>query len=433
MKESGNKVIAFIYCVPILAFSYLAAGGIARAFGKPQIYGMIGCLVLLALFVFTTFLISRGANRTKAFYAKVFGKGFSVPVVTGLMIIAGTAFRAFLYKSDGFVQGKLAEAALVSGDPRDMGGLGMCKRIYVALLHPLFFTFGNRGDVQFSYQAILLVITVILCAYGAYRLSGPAASITVTAFWMFSELGAQCCLEEKDCLIMMIFGGAFLCAVPIMGVRDQKPVPFAIRTVISIAIFAAFAYFAYMGEIWEIDYEDLFNILKPRAGILVITFLLLMSVPTAFVRRVKPGGLLNVFMPMPALALVAYAVYYRQEYSIWGLMSILAFFAGRSIDELLGRDLDEISYEKVKNKRHGEINTALLSDADEALEKEKAEKDKAEKDREEAQKVSVVIDGEQKEVELLKNPLPLPKKKAVRKEMDYDYEVADDDDYDIKF
>ena len=38
---------------------------------------------------------------------------------------------------------------------------------------------------------------------------------------------------------------------------------------------------------------------------------------------------------------------------------------------------------------------------------------------------------EEKKVTLLDNPLPVPKK-HVTSVMDYDYEVSDDDDYDIK-
>ena len=41
-----------------------------------------------------------------------------------------------------------------------------------------------------------------------------------------------------------------------------------------------------------------------------------------------------------------------------------------------------------------------------------------------------MIDGEEKKIKLLDNPLTLPKKHEKRT-MDYDYEVADDDDYDI--
>ncbi|MBQ4537019.1 MAG: hypothetical protein II994_05315 [Lachnospiraceae bacterium] len=45
--------------------------------------------------------------------------------------------------------------------------------------------------------------------------------------------------------------------------------------------------------------------------------------------------------------------------------------------------------------------------------------------------VTVEVDGQKKEVKLLDNPLPVPKKK-IRKAMDYDIEVSEDDDYDIK-
>ena len=40
-------------------------------------------------------------------------------------------------------------------------------------------------------------------------------------------------------------------------------------------------------------------------------------------------------------------------------------------------------------------------------------------------------ENNKKKVKLLENPLPLPKK-LVYDPMDYDYEVSDDDDYDIK-
>jgi hypothetical protein len=44
--------------------------------------------------------------------------------------------------------------------------------------------------------------------------------------------------------------------------------------------------------------------------------------------------------------------------------------------------------------------------------------------------VTVKVDGEEKQIKLLDNPLPLPKKKQHRV-MDYDYEVPEDDDFDI--
>jgi hypothetical protein len=44
--------------------------------------------------------------------------------------------------------------------------------------------------------------------------------------------------------------------------------------------------------------------------------------------------------------------------------------------------------------------------------------------------VTVNVDGEDRQIKLLDNPLTLPKKKE-HKMMDYDYEVADDDDFDI--
>ena len=47
------------------------------------------------------------------------------------------------------------------------------------------------------------------------------------------------------------------------------------------------------------------------------------------------------------------------------------------------------------------------------------------------EKVTVEIDGEKKEVQLLDNPMKLPKKKETYNFMDYDYDVPDDDDFDI--
>ena len=44
--------------------------------------------------------------------------------------------------------------------------------------------------------------------------------------------------------------------------------------------------------------------------------------------------------------------------------------------------------------------------------------------------VTVNVDGKTKEVKLLDNPLTLPKKRE-HKAMDYDYEVSENDDYDI--
>jgi uncharacterized membrane protein (Fun14 family) len=44
--------------------------------------------------------------------------------------------------------------------------------------------------------------------------------------------------------------------------------------------------------------------------------------------------------------------------------------------------------------------------------------------------VVVNVDGEDRQIKLLDNPLTLPKKKE-HKAMDYDYEVSDDDDFDI--
>jgi hypothetical protein len=42
----------------------------------------------------------------------------------------------------------------------------------------------------------------------------------------------------------------------------------------------------------------------------------------------------------------------------------------------------------------------------------------------------VNVDGKDRQIKLLDNPLTLPKKKE-HKTMDYDYEVSDDDDFDI--
>ena len=55
----------------------------------------------------------------------------------------------------------------------------------------------------------------------------------------------------------------------------------------------------------------------------------------------------------------------------------------------------------------------------------------SEKNEKGGEVVTVNVDGETREVKLLHNPLPVPKK-HVRKALDYDIEVADDDDYDIK-
>ncbi len=44
--------------------------------------------------------------------------------------------------------------------------------------------------------------------------------------------------------------------------------------------------------------------------------------------------------------------------------------------------------------------------------------------------VTVEFEGKTREVKLLDNPLPLPKKRA-RKTMDFDYDVKEDDDFDI--
>ena len=50
---------------------------------------------------------------------------------------------------------------------------------------------------------------------------------------------------------------------------------------------------------------------------------------------------------------------------------------------------------------------------------------------EKGETVTVNVDGEEKTVKLLDNPLKQPKKKATYDFMDYDYEVDENDDFDI--
>ncbi|MCM1383026.1 MAG: glycosyltransferase family 39 protein [Lachnoclostridium sp.] len=141
---------------------------------------------------------------------------------------------------------------------------------------------------------------------------------------------------------------------------------------------------------------------------------------------------LEIWVPVTlvTLALVLFQIPTQEVKGLRWCYLFMAGMAGVGISNIFKiRQIAETEEEKRSRK------TDTVAEKPETA--QKSQKNKAEgkevmgiEENREGGVVTVEFEGKTREVKLLDNPLPLPKKKAHRA-MDFDYEVKDDDDFDI--
>ncbi len=351
--------------------------------------------------------------------------------------------------------------------------------LYVQLLHKLFYLFGNKIMAAYALQLILQMGGLLVGYFAVKKLSGYFPAIAMTAFGVLSpEFLAEVCElsprmlyffmytavlwllgsllksrpERKKiwCLTGAIIGvliylditGIGLLFVLIAGVfllkeedAEETQIPFAglfagiggcLVGILGAMIVDSFASHT---EISRVFWANIRLYIPDFPGLNAMGFLMNANLELIVLLVIMSIGIFSfqcnqktdsgcVWVLLCVFSLVGMVLGYVPEimnspFWLYFYMSVLAGVGVQNIMKLFKfefggkRDSEDVSLpppeEKLQKKTEGEPGKV----------------------------VTVEVDGQKKEVKLLDNPLPVPKKK-IRKAMDYDIEVSEDDDYDIK-
>lgn len=361
--------------------------------------------------------------------------------------------------------------------------------LYVKLLHLVFLLFGNMIEAGYWLQIGLLVLAFAALYLAVRRMTGRIAAFMMLLFGIFSpSVRIQALNLSPEILFLFLYGVVFL-LIAFCLKSDRQTVVKWLSAGISIGLLS---YLDVMGVTLLFFAAGIFlvsrmdegrNLLKKARLFLTALLGVLAGFGGAlfadiFFSGSRPMDILSamgeLYMPgfpqififaslesvgldvIVLLCIMAFGIFsfwcnpWSDELEIWviGIFSVLvlllfqiptqeitgirwcylfmAVTAGVGISNLFKiKQIAEIEEEKrnLKKENTGEAQIQQKLDAEgKTMMEQEVNK--------EGGTVTVEFEGKTREVKLLDNPLPLPKKKA-HKTMDFDYEVKEDDDFDI--
>ncbi|MCM1536048.1 MAG: glycosyltransferase family 39 protein [Clostridium sp.] len=365
--------------------------------------------------------------------------------------------------------------------------------VYVGLLHLVFVFFGNMIKAGYWLQIGLLSLAFAVLYLAVRRLSGRISAFMVLLFGVFSPsvriqalnlspeilflflysavllLLAFCLKSDRQTAVKWLFIGILTGLISYLDVMGITLLFFAVgifligkteeennlkkKTILFLttlsgalcgfgaALFADSFFcgnrpgdvLAAMGNLYKPGiYDASFLASMENVGFDIIILLCLMTFGIFSFWCNHWSDELEIWVPvtLAALALVFFQIPTQEVKGLRWCYLFMAGMAGVGISNIFKiRQIAENEEEKRSRRANagvGKPETAQKSQKN----KEEGKEVMGVGENREGGVVTVEFEGKTREVKLLENPLPLPKKKA-HKAMDFDYEVKDGDDFDI--
>lgn len=483
MKKSsiGAILIWFLYGAAAGSGLFLTAMSVSAALGYSALLGLVAGIVLLLLVGAAVWGLHRVLGRFRPWIDDERVKLICV-IVEGLLVTACLAgMTAIRLTSPWDVEGDpvFAQAQVTSeGLDNTVAHGGMY--FYLRLLHGVMLLVGNKAGAAIFLQIILLICAAFGLYLGIRRLSGVLPALMALGFLGFGPymIGESHRLTPL-LLFLTVFGAAVGCiaALPrkIGSVRQDSDKRYAILYCAAVGILIGFCCYLDMAGIallviltgvicftGEDDEPREYNAVTVFGGCLgasVFGYVLshgffrigggsLISSIGSQLALYQPGrfqipvtvslggtgwDIPVLFLGMTAGVFGFWCCQEIRDKAFWLFASLLLFvmycFGMGGMTYLNGYALLYLLCAAMAGCSVDDLWSAGSTDADDMPEDwESAEADESE---------MVFVDVEEQQpyretgVNYIENPLPLPKKRE-HKAMDYDYEVADDDDFDIQ-
>jgi hypothetical protein len=405
--------------------------------------------------------------------------------VAAVIILAAALAFYIMNMQGGTAQSIYYDAAVVkSGSVISFAG-DVTEFLYLKALNFLFFVFGNKITVATVLQIVISFVSLVLIYFAVRRLAGAVSALISLVFMAVSGVfvGMMSNVEPDAFRFLIFSAGLYITAVCFPRKKNLVLKLFlALLAGIYIGFFsgdcavvATLAITAFgcsichsAGKISEMIFKIFFTVLGVCGG-LAAYFVLYSAYAGAGADKALADwlgtvgilnfsswqyGLLDIF---EYFGQFGYLMFVMQAVICLGIFTFLinkkSYLTGMWLINLMCAAVLAAAGENkiyaicavylimtvlagiaVQNLFH--IDTADTTVCTETQTAANDENGDAENMAEQStngtpgRTVTVNVDGEDRQIKLLDNPLTLPKKKE-HKMMDYDYEVADDDDFDI--
>lgn len=473
-----------LYTVLALGALYLGVAHLCSGMNYPVLGSMIVCcavLLLGSLAAWGTFLFGRKEYKLPSL--KGWQKRILESVILAVLLIMGLALR-LRGIAGGVSANHYFDVALVGPDKTIPNVPNGMVQAYLYLLHFVFLVFGNKLAAGIWLQMILQYAG-ILCFYAAVRkLSGSVPAVTLLLFSMTSPYMVGRAITLSPGALLLFFCGIALCLAAMTICVKEKWTRIILSPIAGLTAGVLMCRSALLSllivGLWMRKREDgekiIYRVIASVLGlvaaligwfwgssdapdVLLLPFsgdvgyhpwdavpLILCSLGIFSFWCDKKTEKLSVWTPF-ALFLTALSLFQMlpesEDLTMWILLSV-GILTGVGISQLGGGFVRIAAAESAESDSPKQVpeDGAVIAQEAERKQPVLEEENKSDKPVGEPGKVvTVTVRGETKQVKLLDNPLPLPKRRE-HKPMDYgkktevaydgyDYPVADDDDYDI--
>lgn len=362
------------------------------------------------------------------------------------------------------------------------------KNLYVGLLHLVFLLFGNRIEAGYWLQIGLLFLAFAALYFAVRRMTGRIAAFMLLLFGICSPsvriqalnlspetlflflygmallLTAFCLKSDRQTMAKWLFAGiptGILCYLDVMGVTllffaagiflvgradEGRNLKGKIKLFLAALLGTLGGFGGALFADGFLSQSRLTDILAPMGklympglpqisvlasmesvGLDVIILLCIMAfgIFSFWCNHWSDELAIWVLVTLAVLALLLFQVPSQEIKGLRWCYLFMAAMAGVGISNIFKiRLIAEMEGEKQRE------NIGEASEQKNQADSAEGKKMMGQEENKEGGIVTVEFEGKTREVKLLDNPLPLPKKKA-HKAMDFDYEVKADDDFDI--
>lgn len=480
-KKNGFSYILWIVYTVMVSVGVLGiTSTICYRTGYPKEYGIgitLGCFLLVGLMVW-------GIRKLwcKSRVSRGFGDSTVLYVAEGLLVVIllflGIYLRLdFVLRATTDVAGMAYyEAAMVTSGSSVPQVVHGATYLYLQLLHLLLVLIGNKLAAAVVFQIVLQLLTGVVLYVAVRKLSGVKAAMIATAFLMLSPYMVSLGLELSPAfLFLLIYLIALLCVAGILQKNEGNPLWYLLAGIVAgvvcyLDIFGI-TLLLVLGTVAGVERGRsetfwnsrtgtfLFGVLGCLLGFVVTIGIdagtsgkSVINVLAAWAQIYKPGDFEFV---TSTDAVVSYA----DGAILFGVLivGVFGFWCRRKWERhslwitvttvLIALQCLQMMIQNAGSQAYVYIFLAILAGVgvESVLTVDVVEAEEpVEVTVEEGGEVSeetVMVSPEPPKVQFLENPLPLPKKHEpkvmdypmpeVKEGSDYDYDVADDDDYDI--
>lgn len=483
-KNRFGYVLWFIYAIITGVSLGILLAAACMELGHPLWIGVLVCVIFMSIEAFLVWYfyhkianqVSFGNSGSDKSKRRIFEcVGVLVLLIVSVAVPVAGIFSA-PEESYYFDMAKIVNNGTV---PQVVHGI---TYLYIGLLHFVFLFFGNTIEAGYWLQIGLVFFALTMLYFAVRRMSGAVPAFLMLLFAVFSpSVRVQALVLSPEPLFLFFYGMALLMITFCLKTGRQT-----FGKWLFLGIFTGLlVYLDVMGVtlllfaagIFLVRGADVEKKLKRKAVLFLLSLLgAVFGFGGAFFADVffsgkEPASILQatgeLYMPsLPQmsmfaaiesvrfdviilLCIMAFGIFsfwcnhWSDELAIWvlvtlGTLVLLLFqIPTQEVSGLLwcylfmtvmaGVGISNIF--KIRQVAERKVDMPKQQNNSTEGKETMGQEEKLEENRE-GGTVTVEFEGKTREVKLLENPLPLPKKK-VHKAMDFDYEVKDDDDYDI--